>query len=122
MSAPEGQSLRGVRGLRVEAGSVPAAHWREALGVLTDYRGDATLEFGSGDRVSGYVFDADAERIKVLPDAGGAAVRFATRDVTAIELTGRDTAEGRSFETWIRKWAESRADALQDDADTADQR
>lgn len=122
MSAPDAEPLRGVRGLRVEAKSVPAEQWREALGVLTDYRGDAMLELGSGERVSGYVFDADPDRIKVLPGDGGAAVRLATRDVTAIELTGRDPAEGRSFETWIRKWAKSRATAPQDDADTPDQR
>ena len=33
---------------------------------------------------------------------------FPVADIAAIELTGRDTAAGKSFETWIRKWVETR--------------
>jgi hypothetical protein len=86
---------------------------RAATRDVVDYRGDVTIERGSDPApLVGYVFDVVAgaapgdDRLRLLPADGGAAVTVRLDDVRAIELTGRDTAAGKSFETWVRRYAE----------------
>jgi hypothetical protein len=101
------------QGLLID-GADPAA-LRAGIDLVIHYRGDATIaRRGGADPLVGYVFDCshrdDPARaaLRVLPQSGGAAVTVPLADVGSIELTGRDTAEGKSFETWVRKYAEQR--------------
>ena len=55
----------------------------------------------------GLTADLAAERpIRLLPADGAERITIPLRDVAAIQFTGRDTAEGRSFETWVRKYVQ----------------
>jgi hypothetical protein len=57
---------------------------REAIDKAFDYRGDVTLTV-RGETVEGYMFNRDA-----------------------IAFTGKDTADGKSWEAWVSKKASER--------------
>jgi hopanoid biosynthesis associated radical SAM protein HpnH len=84
---------------------------RDAIEEAFDYRGDVTLELRSGERLEGYIFDRDAAagtlRIAVKPDGGKRKLRF--DEIDRLAFSGRDMADGRSWEAWVRKYAEKKA-------------
>jgi hypothetical protein len=103
--------LKGERGLRFEADD---EGFLAAIDAAVDYRGDVTLARRAGEEtLTGYIFDFahrdDPERavVRVLP-AGGERQSIPLRDIAAIEFTGRDTAEGKSFETWMKKYVQKK--------------
>lgn len=85
---------------------------RGALELAMDYRGDVTLtRRSSGERIAGYVYDLSASGgsvVRVIPADGGDRVAIPCDDVAEISFTGRDTAEGKSFETWMKKYVEKK--------------
>jgi hypothetical protein len=79
-----------------------------------DYRGDVTVTLDTGERLEGYIFDrekkglaASTMRILTKPDGEKVTVRYA--DVAHLSFTGRDMADGRSWEAWVKKYAERKA-------------
>lgn len=87
---------------------------RQALEMAFDYRGDVTITRKSGDRLEGYVFDrrsgstlADSF-VRVLPAGSGETVSISYADVAGLAFTGRDTAAGKSWEAWVKKYKEKR--------------
>jgi hopanoid biosynthesis associated radical SAM protein HpnH len=75
-----------------------------------DYRGDVTVTLRTGERLEGYIFDRDraASRMRILNKAGQrVTVKYA--DVAQLSFTGRDMADGRSWEAWVKKYAERKA-------------
>jgi len=101
----------GREGLRVDAGD--AAALDSALDLAVHYRGDVTLYLRSGEAVCGYVYDrshsppAGEARVRIIP-ADGPRRAIPTAAIAAVEFTGRDTATGRSFETWMKKYVEKK--------------
>jgi len=100
-------------------GWVPAlateAEIREALEKAFDYRGDITVTRKDGSTVEGYLFDrrtgatlADSY-VRIIPIKETAKVSIAYSDVAALAFTGRDTAAGKSFEAWVKKYWEKKA-------------
>jgi hypothetical protein len=87
---------------------------RQALDKAFDYRGDITLTLKDGRRIEGYVFDRRAgadlqnSRIRVLPRGSGDKVSIPYSEIAALVFSGRDTAAGRSWEAWVRKYWEKR--------------
>jgi hypothetical protein len=88
---------------------------RAALEKAFDYRGDITITLRDGRQVEGYVFDRrpgktlEESLVKVLPKSSTGRVSIAYSDIAALAFTGRDTAAGRSWEAWLRKYWEKRA-------------
>ena len=80
-----------------------------------DYRGDVTVTLRSGERVEGYIFDrerkadlaASTMRIMTKPAGHKIAIRYA--EVAELSFSGRDMADGRSWEAWVKKYAERKA-------------
>ena len=116
--AEEGETAPGVRHENLE-GWVPALaseqELRAALEKAFDYRGDVTITRKDGTRVEGYVFDRRAEgetlaqcRVRLFPKTGGEKTSVSYADIARLEFTGRDTAAGKSWETWVRKYAEKK--------------
>jgi hypothetical protein len=104
-------------------GWVPAlaseAEVREALEKAFDYRGDVTLTRKDGTVVEGYLYDRrtgttlkdSVVRIIPTPKPGAPTerVNVAYADVAALKFSGRDTAAGKSFEAWVKKYWEKKA-------------
>ena len=91
------------------------AEVREALEKAFDYRGDITITLKSGDKVEGYLFDRRAGRtltdsfVRMIPSRSQSKLNIAYADVAALEFTGRDTAAGKTFEAWVKKYWEKKA-------------
>jgi len=86
------------------------AELRDALEKAFDYRGDVTITRKDGSVVDGYLYDRKAgptlarSLVRVLPADGGARVSIAYADIAALAFSGRDTAAGKSWEAWVRKY------------------
>lgn len=78
----------------------------EAIDKAFDYRGDVTLTVG-GEQVEGYIFNRDAKavppRIEVFVKDSDEARIIPYADITAVSFTGKDTADGKSWEAWVSK-------------------
>ena len=108
-------------------GWIPAlaseAEIREALEKAFDYRGDVTITRKDGSVVEGYLYDrrtgptlADSVvRVMPVPPKGSPAgfavqrVNISYADVAALKFSGRDTAAGKSFEAWVKKYWDKKA-------------
>ena len=90
------------------------AELRAALDQAFDYRGDVTLTLRDGRTVEGYIFDrrpgADlaSSRIRLLPAGSDEKLSIAYAEIAGLAFSGRDTAAGRSWEAWVRKYWEKR--------------
>jgi len=87
---------------------------REALEKAFDYRGDITITRKDGSQIEGYLFDRRIGRtlsdslVRILP-ANGPRVSIPYSDVAALSFSGRDSAAGKSWEAWVRKYWEKKA-------------
>jgi hypothetical protein len=100
-------------------GWIPAmasnAEIREALEKAFDYRGDITITRKDGSQITGYLFDRRAglsltdSFVRIIPSNAPAKVNVAYSDVAALAFTGRDTAAGKTFEAWVKKYWEKKA-------------
>jgi len=83
---------------------------REALEKAFDYRGDVTLTQRDGSKIEGYIFDRVAGMtlsssfVRVLPKSGAGRLKIPYSEIAALEFSGRDTAAGKSWEAWVKKY------------------
>ena len=88
---------------------------RVALEKALDYRGDVTLTLKTGRKVEGYIFDRVAgpslatSFVRLLLKTSNERLKICYADISALAFTGRDTAAGKSWEAWIRKYWEKKA-------------
>ena len=89
---------------------------RTALEKAFDYRGDLTITLKSGERVEGYVFDRRADgpsladcSLRLIQKTGREKILIGYADIAALAFTGKDTAAGKSFEAWVKKYHEKKA-------------
>jgi hypothetical protein len=93
---------------------VNEAEVREALEKAFDYRGDVTITRKDGGKVDGYIFDRVAGAtlsssfVRVLPKNGGGRLKIPYSEIAALAFTGRDTAAGKSWEAWVKKYWEKK--------------
>ncbi len=85
----------------------------EGIEQAFDYRGDVTVTLHSGESLAGYVFDrrlaATAAASTMRMVTGGRKVTVNYADVARVSFTGRDMADGRSWEAWVQKYAQRKA-------------
>ena len=88
---------------------------RAALEKAFDYRGDITITLKTGDKIEGYIFDrrtgtslSDA-LVRLFPKSGNQKISVPYADIAALAFTGRDTAAGKSWEAWMKKYNEKKA-------------
>ena len=88
---------------------------RAGLEKAFDYRGDVTITRKDGARIEGYVFDrrstgpALAEScVRLFPKNGNDKITVPYSEIARLEFTGKDTAAGKSFETWVKKYQEKK--------------
>ena len=87
---------------------------RQALEKAFDYRGDVTITRKDGSKVEGYIFDrrtgkslADSS-VRLFPKDSNQKVSVQYSEIAALAFSGRDTAAGKSWEAWVRKYWEKR--------------
>jgi len=101
-------------------GWIPAtsteAEVRGALEKAFDYRGDLTITLKDGRKIEGYVFDRKAAGpklsdciVRLMPKDAPGKISIAYSDIAALAFTGRDTAAGKSFAAWVKKYNEKKA-------------
>lgn len=99
------------QGVRVQADDPVIL--RQALTMAVNYRGDVTITRAStGAVIEGYLFDhrpatdpAD-DIVRMIPKDGSGKLSLPASDIATLEFTGRDTARGKSFETWMKKYVQ----------------
>ena len=93
---------------------------REALEKAFDYRGDITITRKDSTQVQGYLFDRRTGAtlaqsfIRIIPSNSEnkqqpTKLNIAYSEIAAIAFTGRDTAAGKTFDAWVKKYGEKKA-------------
>jgi hypothetical protein len=88
---------------------------RIALEKAFDYRGDVTLTLKDHSRIEGFIFDRvggaalSNSFVRILPKNSREKLKIAYSEIAALAFTGRDTAAGKSWEAWVRKYWERKA-------------
>ena len=91
------------------------ADLRQALEEAFDYRGDVTITRKDGTRIEGYIFDRRSgatlaeSAVRIIPQTAREKIAVPYSDIAALAFTGRDTAAGKSWEAWVRKYWEKKA-------------
>jgi len=85
---------------------------REALEKAFDYRGDVTITRKDGAKIEGYIFDRvtgqtlNTSFVRLLPKDSNQRIKISYGEIAALAFTGRDTAAGKSWEAWVKKYWE----------------
>lgn len=80
-----------------------------------DYRGDVTITTKDGKKIEGYIFDRRTAAtlrdsvVRLLPRDSHQKLSVSYADIAGLEFSGRDTAAGKSWEAWVRKYWEKKA-------------
>jgi hypothetical protein len=88
---------------------------RTALEKAFDYRGDVTITRKDGSKIEGYLFDRRTSGtlkdsvVRLYPKNSDDKVAISYADIAALAFTGRDTAAGKSWEAWMKKYAQKKA-------------
>jgi len=98
-------------------GAIPSlattAERKAAMDEAFDYRGDVTIETLDGRTIEGFIFDRRSDIadpvVRVIPRDSDARVSVRYADIARLVFSGRDTAAGRSWETWLKKFHEKKA-------------
>ena len=74
-----------------------------------------TITRKDGSSVEGYMFDRRSGAIlaesvvRLIPQNSQQKVAIRYSDIAGLAFTGRDTAAGKSWEAWVRKYWEKKA-------------
>jgi hypothetical protein len=88
---------------------------REAFEKAFDYRGDITITRKDGSVVEGYVFDRRSGNsladsfVRIIPSKDRTKLNISYADIAALNFSGRDTAAGKTFDAWVKKYWEKKA-------------
>jgi hypothetical protein len=88
---------------------------RDGLEKAFDYRGDVTITRKDGSSVEGYIFDRrtgatlQESVVRLFPKGNPEKLSIPYSDIAALAFTGRDTAAGKSWEAWLKKYWEKKA-------------
>jgi hypothetical protein len=88
---------------------------RRALEKAFDYRGDVTITRKDGSKIEGYIFDRRTAAtlkdsvVRLYPKDSKYKIAVSYADIAAVAFTGRDSAAGKSWEAWMKKYAARKA-------------
>lgn len=81
---------------------------REALEKAFDYRGDVTITLKNGSSIEGYIFDRNHSQVRLFPKDNPTKISIEYANIAGLAFTGRDTAAGKSWEAWVKKYWEKK--------------
>ena len=108
----------GVARRALEGWAPELASESDLFGVLEaafDYRGDITVTLKDGRVIEGYLFDRrsggrlENSLVRLIPKDSREKLSIRYGEIAAINFTGRDTAAGKSWEAWVKKYWQKRA-------------
>src|SRR5437667_12481583 len=88
---------------------------RAALEKAFDYRGDVSVTLKTGETMEGYIFDRRTGQslsdsvVRLYPKSGNQKISISYADIAALAFTGKDTAAGKTWEAWMKKYNEKKA-------------
>jgi hypothetical protein len=88
---------------------------RTALEKAFDYRGDVTITRKDGSKIEGYLYDRLSGKtladsfVRILPRDNNNRQKIFYSEIGQLAFSGRDTAAGKSWEAWVRKYNEKKA-------------
>jgi hypothetical protein len=89
---------------------------RSALEKAFDYRGDVMLTLKNGQKLEGYIFDRRSDGkllsdcvVRMMPKDQPGKLNVSYSDIAALAFSGRDTAAGKSFAAWVKKYNDKKA-------------
>jgi hypothetical protein len=88
---------------------------RAVIEKAFDYRGDITIRRRDGSEITGYLFDRRIGKtlsdsfVRLMLTSGNERPAIAYSEIAGVAFTGRDTAAGKSYEAWVKKYWEKRA-------------
>ena len=88
---------------------------RAALEKAFDYRGDVSITLKNGEKIEGYIFDRRTgtslsdSLVRLYPKSGNQKISVSYADIGALAFTGKDTAAGKTWEAWMKKYNEKKA-------------
>jgi hypothetical protein len=99
---------------------------RAVIEKAFDYRGDVTITRKSkdnkngnnnddGSQITGYLFDRrigptlETSVVRLMLATSNERPQIPYSEIASIAFTGRDTAAGKSYESWVKKYWEKRA-------------
>jgi len=89
---------------------------RDAFEKAFDYRGDLTITLKNGEKVEGYLFDRTSDGAtlsecfaRVKPKNRADKIKIPYSEIAALAFTGKDTAAGKSFGAWVKKYWQKKA-------------
>jgi hypothetical protein len=78
----------------------------EAIDKAFDYRGDVSITLHN-EQIEGFMFNREASarppRVEVFLKGSEEPRVIPYADITAIAFTGKDTANGKSWDAWVNK-------------------
>lgn len=94
----------------------------QALEEACDYRGDITLELTDGSQLEGYVFDRRSAgaaagagatsgaggTVRIMLSSTGEKRTLTYAQIAKLTFSGKDTAAGKTFENWVKRYIEKR--------------
>lgn len=88
----------------------------EAIDQAFDYRGDVTLTLFNGNALEGYMFNRIAQpphpHVQIFLKGEEKQTIVPYSDIQSIAFSGKDTADGKSWQSWMdKKDAERQAEA-----------
>lgn len=112
-TTPSAEVLAAAQGVEV-TGDDPVA-LAHAIDLAFDYRGDITIVRHSDPApIEGYIFDrrksaspADS-KLRMIPSTSDDRITIHYSDIAQLIFTGRDTAAGKSFDTWMKKYVQKK--------------
>src|SRR5580698_973809 len=88
-------------------GTSTEAEIRAALEKAFDYRGDLTITLKDGTKIEGPSLSECFVRVMPKDQPGKLSIPYS--DIAGLAFTGRDTAAGKSFAAWVKKYNEKKA-------------
>jgi len=69
----------------------------------------------TGEKVEGYIFDRRTGKtlldsaVRLYPRTGNQKLTVSYADIAALAFSGKDTAAGKSWEAWMKRYREKKA-------------
>lgn len=87
---------------------------RKAIDLALHYRGDVTIERAASPSIEGYIFDCRKDKagmvtlVRLIPNGRDERIAVPYGDIARLTFSGKDTASGKSFETWVKKYVQKK--------------